>query len=147
MKNTQLLETARQVVIRMAESVNWLSEHCKTTNPTTALSQLIVAEMYNGVTINAKGYDVLCDDGRKIQVKARWWPKSPAGPSGSWIAGSEHEADLFVFVGFNRNYETIYIMQFTPEELRARAVPLDKRTPNKQTLSITKRLIQENNLI
>ena len=78
------------MVQQMTACINWLSQHCKTTNPTTALSQLIVADRYNGVTINAKGYDVVASDGRKIQVKGRWWPSKPSGPSGSWSCVTLH---------------------------------------------------------
>lgn len=143
----KLLSDAREMVHLMTHSINWLSQHCKTTNPTTALSQLIVADRYNGYAVNAKGYDVIAGDGRKIQVKARWWPRKPAGPSGSWVAGTEHEVDLFVFVGFDNNYDTIYLMEFTPAELVNHASVLDKRTMNKLTLSITRRLIQEKNIL
>lgn len=144
---TTLLQEAYSMVQQMTVCINWLSQHCKTTNPTTALSQLIVADHYNGVTINAKGYDVVASDGRKIQVKGRWWPGKPSGPSGSWIAGTEHDVDLFVFVGFDNNYNLIYLMEFDPTELTTRSSVLDKRTPNKLTLSVTQRLIAEKNIL
>jgi hypothetical protein len=47
----------------------YISAVCKTTNATTALSQLFVADYYKGNCINTKGYDVLTHDGKKIQVK------------------------------------------------------------------------------
>ena len=93
---------AHKRVQDMVATQKWLSDFCSTTNPTTALSQLYVAQLYNGKTVNAKGYDVLSADGKKIQVKARWWKDKVGGPSGSWIAGTENQADLFVFVGFNK---------------------------------------------
>ena len=128
----------------MSKAIQWLSTHCKTTNGTTALSQALVAQKYNGTCINAKGYDVVTQDGKTIQVKARWWKNDrPSGPCGSWIKGHEHEADLWVFVGFDSNYNLMYMLEFTPEELKSRAVVLDKRRPEGMTLSITKKLLKE----
>jgi hypothetical protein len=122
----------------------YISETCKTTNATTALSQLYVAEKYNGNCINTKGYDVLTDDGRKIQVKGKWCKNDkPAGPSGGWIKGEEHDADLWVFIGFNSNYELIYALEMTPNQVIAERSCLDKRTPNKATLNISKKLIKK----
>jgi hypothetical protein len=120
-----------------------ISKECKTTNPTTALSQQWVAEHYEGHCENAAGYDVVAKDGRKIQVKARWFKDNKtSGPSGGWVAGEETEADLWVFVGFGANYELLYAFEMTPQQVVAKRTPLDLRTPNKVTLSITKKLLE-----
>lgn len=122
----------------------YISEHCKTTNATTALSQLFVANHYNGNCVNAKSYDVVTEDGKRIQVKGKWCRNDkPSGASGGWIMGEEHDADLWVFVGFNSNYELIYALELTPDQVITERSCLDKRTPNKATLSITKKLLKK----
>jgi hypothetical protein len=122
----------------------YISAVCKTTNATTALSQLFVADYYNGNCINIKGYDVLTHDGKKIQVKGKWCRNDkPTGPSGGWLMGEENEADLWVFVGFNSNYELIYALEMTPDQVISERTCLDKRTPNKATLNISKKLIKK----
>jgi hypothetical protein len=57
--------------------------------------------------------------------------------------GEEHDADLWVFVGFNSNYELIYALELTPDQVITERSCLDKRTPNKATLSITKKLLKK----
>lgn len=133
---------AHKRIQNMIATQKWLSDFCSTTNPTTALSQLYVAQLYNGKVVNAKGYDVVSEDGKKIQVKARWWKNRVAGPSGSWIAGTENEADLFVFVGFDKDYNVIYCLEFNASKMESYASLLDKRKPNLRTLRISKTLIQ-----
>ena len=140
-------EKVKSVVDAMVQSQHWLSEYCSTTNPTTALSQHYVAEKYNGKTVNANGYDVLTNDGKKIQVKARWWRKKVGGPSGSWVHGTEGEADLFVFVGFDKDYNIIYCMEFLPSELQQYSTDIDKRKPGLKTISITKKLIAKKDTV
>ena len=122
----------------------YISDVCKTTNATTALSQLFVSDHYNGNCINTKGYDVLTHDGKKIQVKGKWCKNNkPTGPSGGWVMGEEHDADLWVFVGFDSNYELIYALEMTPDQVVSERTCLDKRTPNKATLNISKKLIKK----
>lgn len=119
-----------------------ISKECKTTNIGTALSQQWVGEHYKGTVVNAHGYDVIAADGRKIQVKARWYKDSkPSGIIGGWNPGEETEADLWVFIGFDENYKMIFAFEQTPAQVQARTVKMDKL--GKVSIQISKKLLKE----